>query len=117
MYSSGVVKVSAFFGCDNDYYFLTPANHPFAPSNQILCEKNKQTSMGKIFTHVLHISNNVFLHSAEEIIIICVFTANSLFEFSSTESYYKILFNNSAKNNYTYWSSRCKGELASFTLF
>ena len=39
---------------------------------------------------------------------------NSLLEFASPQSYYKIFVGSHRNTNYTYWSSKCEGKLFLF---
>ena len=67
---------------------------------------------------ILHIkkSNKLFQNSAKEsnnndlLFLFVYFEVNGLLEFSSLESDYKILVDDSANHSFTYWSPKCKGE-------
>ena len=61
-------------------------------------------------------SNKLLQYSPKEsnnndlLFLFVYFEVNGLLEFSSLESDYKILVDDSAKHNFTYWSPKCKGE-------
>ena len=69
----------------------------------------------KEFLHIKK-SNNLFQNSAKEsnhndlLFIFVYFEVNGFLEFSSLERDYKILVDDSANHNFTYWSSECEGE-------